>query len=288
MHKHRLPYLLAIVLLFNSALLRPQGISILEVDSQLSLSPLLYEISGMCVYDNSIYALNDGGNGSYIFKLELETGKLEEQYRIRNIRNRDWEELTVFGKYLYIGDFGNNSGLRDDLAIHRIRIDSLAYPYPPVITTEINYLSHGKSKLDKNDNIWDCEAMVVSDEGIFCFSKNRKDLITYLYHISEEGKKNTLSPADSFAPGFMVTGACYDTGSKSLYLCGYYKNETYLLRYKNISGVDLSGEYEKYILPDLKNTQVESVFVSKNYIYLASEKTRIKQAIYMISLSSLE
>ncbi|HDZ40081.1 MAG TPA: hypothetical protein ENH59_00135 [Bacteroidetes bacterium] len=282
-----IPYLLLIALLSLNAMLKSQDIKTLEIDSQLPISPLLYEISGMCFYNDKIYALNDGGNGSYIFKLDIETGKLEEKYRIRDIRNKDWEELSIFGAYLYIGDFGNNSGKRSDMVIYRVKIDSLHYPDPPILTTGLEYLLKKKAKVRKSDNEWDCEAMTVNSDGIYCFSKNRKDLTTNLYYV-REGINNILSPLASFDPGFLVTGAYYYGSGRSLFLCGYYNNETYLVQFKNTDGVSIAGRYDKYILPELKYTQVESVFVRGNYLYLASEKTAIRQAIYRISLSSLD
>ncbi len=275
------------ILLFINGILKSQDTRTLEVDSRITISPLLCEISGMCLHDGVIYAINDGGNGSYIFMLDLETGKLIDNYRLRNIRNKDWEELSVFKGKLYIGDFGNNNGKRRDLAIYRISIDSIKYPEPPVATTQIKYSIKAESKARKSENEWDCEAMTVTPEGIYCFSKNRKDLTTSMYNV-KEGNKDILSPVDSFKTGFLVTGAYYHSQGKSLFLCGYYKDETYLLHFKNTNEVRFSEEYTKYVLPELKSTQVESVFVSGNYIYLASEKTSMQQAIYRVKIMDLE
>jgi len=275
------------IFLFINSIVKSQNTKTLEVDSQITISPLLYEISGMCLHNGDIYAINDSGNGSVIYKLDPETGKMIEYYRIRNIRNRDWEELSVFQGKLYIGDFGNNSGKRKDLVIYSISIDSIQYPEPPVATTQIKYSTEQESKVRRSTNEWDCEAMTVTSEGIYCFSKNRKDLITKMYHL-KEGNKDLLCPVDSFNTGFLVTGAFYYNYGKSLFLCGYYKDETYLLHFRNTTEVKFSEEYTRYVLPELKSTQVESVFVSGNYIYLASERTTKQQAIYRVRLKDLE
>ena len=254
-----------IILLFISGHLKAQGINTLKVDSQLSISLLLGEISGMSFHEDDVYALNDGGNGS----------------------NKDWEELSIYNGNLYIGDLGNNSGTRRDLAIHRIKIDSLSESKPPVFTTWIEYLMQKEYKRAIHNHEWDCEAMVVTKDGIYCFSKNWKDLTTRLYRV-EEGKNNILSPIDSFNAGFLVTGAYYHSQGKSLYLCGYYKNDTYLLHFRNTDNVRFSEDYTKYIIPELRFTQVESIFVRGNYVYLASERTLKKQAIYRILVSGLK
>ncbi|MDZ7738542.1 MAG: hypothetical protein U5K32_05640 [Bacteroidales bacterium] len=248
---------------------------------------LLGEISGMAYQGDDIYALNDGGNGPYIFQLDMNTGRTKKRFRINNIRNKDWEELSIYNGYLYIADLGNNRGNRRDLAIHRIRIDSLEYSDTPVMTTAISYSLQQSFKHSTHNHEWDCEAMVVCDDGIFCFSKNWKNLITVMYEITG-GEMNNLSPADSFDAGFLVTGAYYDSECKGLYLCGYYDNETYLLHFRNAETSRFTADYKKYIIPELKNAQVESVFVHGDFIYLASERTLKSQAIYRIPLSNLE
>lgn len=282
-----LPSLLVTALLLVSANSRAQDINKLNVHSKLDISPLLNEISGMCFDNNDIYALNDGGNGSYIFKLDIKTGEIKEKFRIYNIRNKDWEELSIYGGYLYIGDFGNNAGTRSDLVIHRINIDSLNERQPPVLTTGMEYLMQKEYGTARQNNEWDCEAMVVNRDGILCFSKNRKDLITRMYKV-KLSENNVLSPVDSLYTGFLVTGAYYQSSVKSLYLCGYYKNDTYLLHFKNADNEGFSDDCVKYIIPELKHTQVESVFVRGNYIYLASERTLKNQAIYRILVSGLK
>lgn len=264
-----------------------QDTRILPLESEIIISLLLGEISGMAYEGDDIYALNDGGNGPYIFQLDMHTGRTKERYRIDNIRNTDWEELALHNGYLYIGDFGNNMGKRRDLAIHMISIDSLDYADPPVSTTGIAYSQQKSFKRSRHDHRWDCEAMVVCNDGIYLFSKNWKSRVTEMYEV-KEGEMNNLSPADSFDAGFLVTGAYYDSMHEGLYLCGYYDNETFLLHFRNAGTVRFTDDYRKYVVPGLKNTQVESVFRKGDYIYLASERTLKAQAIYRIPVSSLE
>lgn len=287
MQTRKVLIILPFCLLLITGDLKAQNPHVLDVDSRWDISPMLVEISGMACFKNNIYALNDGGNGPYIFKLDLNTGELQDRYRFFNIRNNDWEELSIYGGYLYIGDFGNNSGKRKDLAIYRISIDSLDVPEPTVEKTPLDYLLRDKIKKVKRKHEWDCEAMAATDHGLFCFSKNRKDQSTMMYRLTE-GKANILSPVDSFNTGFLVTGAFYHIPEKSLFLCGYYENETYLMQFRNNDNAAFSDDHTKYIIPELKFTQVESLFVRGNYIYLASERTFREQAIYRIRVSGLK
>ncbi len=281
-----LPFILSLVLLFSYGNLEAQDLDTLSVHSKLVLSPLLGEISGMCFQDDDIYAINDGGNGAYVFKIDIHTGELKEEFRFFNIRNHDWEELSLYNGYLYIADLGNNYGIRKDLAIHRISLDSLNERNPPVLTTGMKYLMQKEFRGGMHNHEWDCEAMVVTADGIICFSKNWVDQITKMY-IANEGEDNVLRAVDTFNAGFLVTGAYYQSPEKSMYLCGYYKNEPYLLHFKNVDEMGFSEDYIKYVIPELKFTQIESIFVRGKYIYLASERTIIGPAIYRIEVSGL-
>ncbi len=263
-----------------------QDTDTLCIDSGIRVSMLLSEISGMAHKGNYIYAINDGDNGPYVFRLNISTGEMSGKYRFENLENHDWEELSVFDNYLYIGDFGNNRAERKNLAIYRINIDSLLYPAPPVNVTRFSYGMQMSYERSRHDHEWDCEAMTVTSDGIYCFSKNWKNMVTMMYHFNEGGNNN-LFPVDSFNAGFLVTGAYFDAPSRSLYLCGYNENNTYLLRFTDIDKPSFSVYYKKYIIPELKNTQVESVFVDGNYIYLASERRIKAQAIYRIAVSCL-
>lgn len=279
--------LFSLILLFINSNLKAQDVDTLSVHSKMDLSPVLGEISGMCFHGDDIYAINDSGNGSYIFKIDIHTGELKEEFRLYNIRNHDWEELSVYNGYLYIADVGNNYGVRKDLAIHRVSLDSLKEREPPVLTTGIKYHMQKEYKGGMHNHEWDCEAMVVTGFGIICFSKNWVDLVTKMY-IVNEGENNDLKAVDTFDAGFLVTGAYYQSPERSLYLCGSYKNDTYILHFRNIDEMGFSDDYAKYVIPELKFTQIESIFVRGNYIYLASERTIINQAIYRVLVSGLQ
>lgn len=266
---------------------RGQSTGTLSVDSEINISILLSEISGMAYDGDRIYAINDGGNGPYVFVINPVSGETIERYRIDNIRNKDWEEITVSGDHVYIGDFGNNRGNREDLVIYTIHKDSLSFKEPPVSVTSISYSEQKTFNKSRHDHEWDCEAMTVRDEKIYCFSKDWKNRQTKMY-IAERGKNNMMEAVDSFDVGFLVTGAFFDEKDNSLFLCGYYDHETYLIHFMNTEEAGFSPVYTRYKIPDLENTQVESVLVLNDYIYLASERTLKAQAIYRIPVSSLD
>lgn len=274
---------LSTLLSLISVIASSQSVKELLVSHQITLNARLSEISGMAYSDGLIYAINDSGKGSTIFTLNSSDGKLLSRYRIEQLKNYDWEELSLFNNYLYIGDFGNNRGDRKNQAVHKIHIDELSALWPDIQTTGISYASQVDYSRKTFRHSWDCEAMVVNENGIYCFSKDWKEKKTKLY-MAEPGKNNNLQAIDSFDVSMLVSGAFYDKERELLILCGYLDHETYIWIFNNASSISFTGDAQKYKIPELKNTQVESVFVHKEYIYLGSERTVKAQAIYKVLL----
>ena len=87
-----------------------------------NLSSRLIENSGMLVWDDHIWMLNDGGSLPMLFKLDL-AGNIIDSVLVSSSTNIDWEGLTQSSTHFYIGDFGNNySGNRKNLQILKINI----------------------------------------------------------------------------------------------------------------------------------------------------------------------
>jgi uncharacterized protein YfaP (DUF2135 family) len=83
-------------------------------------------------YPGVYWAHLDSGSATrnvlYAFKLvdgrmvELSPGVLVRTVTVPNLSNRDWEDIAVDDAgHLWLGDIGNNSCTRDDLAVHQIR-----------------------------------------------------------------------------------------------------------------------------------------------------------------------
>ena len=127
------------------------------------LSDSLQENSGLDFFEGKLFTLNDGGNTSELFQLNLKTGKIENKISTNNINN-DWESLTNDGESFYIGDFGNNAGNRKDLKVLKVRennFQEISFYYPE--QTEFN------SKNKKTN--FDGEAMVYFKGKLHLFTK---------------------------------------------------------------------------------------------------------------------
>jgi len=254
----------------------------LKVEESYNLPPVLSEISGMICIRDTVFAINDSGNGSFIYMLDASDFSRRATVYLRNIRNIDWEELCYFDGDLYIGDFGNNLGNRKDLAIYRLPLKNLFDHSPAPGKIQFNYAAQVSFKIMPGKHPWDCEAMVVNNEGIWLFSKNWKDRYTILYRINDEIMHYSATALDTLKIDFLVTGSFLDSESDELFLCGYTKKSTYLAVIRDYTKTGFSTDPEVYHIPELENMQVESVYVKDNYIYLASERTSRNQRIYKI------
>lgn len=67
------------------------------------------------------WALNDGGNGNFLFLLDSR-GRVLRQFEVAGTRNVDWEDLVSFQwrgqPWLLIADSGDNAGKRDHATLY--------------------------------------------------------------------------------------------------------------------------------------------------------------------------
>lgn len=283
-------FALIVLIMIAISALSAQDYKTLEVTRIFKLDKKLAEISGITYLENKIYAINDSGNKSEVYILDENDFDIDSSARINGAKNHDWEEICSYNNTLYIGDFGNNSGSRENLRIYKIPADSLSRKELEPGIIKFRYYHQDVSILSAYRNHrWDCEAMVVNSIGIWLFSKDWEDRICRLYFLKNQSEsKVNIKAIDSLNLKYLVTGAFYDNVGGKLYLCGYEENIIYLTVMQVDENINFSGEYTSYIIPELKNTQVESVFVKENVVYLASERTRFAQAVYKIVLPNFK
>ena len=83
------------------------------------LPDLLQETSGLLWIDGQLYSHSDEGPAR-LFRIDPGSGAIEQTITFIGADNVDWEDLAEDEEYVYVGDFGNNSGNRTDLTIYRI------------------------------------------------------------------------------------------------------------------------------------------------------------------------
>jgi hypothetical protein len=227
----------------------------------------LKEISGIAYLPNqSLWALNDGGNAANIYKIDQKTGKILEK-RPLPISNNDWEDLQSDGKgNLWIGDIGNNLNHRKQLRFYRYHIttghiDSLSFSYPDQIafppSTEVA-------------RSFDAEAFVCIHDTLHVFTKSRfkGNHFTKHYTIPATPGHHTATLRDSlYLPKRAVSGAAMSTDGQTLVLVAYYyKLRKFWLPYTRTNAYFITGfSGSNYLKGQVTSQRLPKVFVSRQF-----------------------
>lgn len=155
------------------------------------------------------WVIEDAGNSNHVYGLDKK-GTIMKDIVVENSKNNDWEDLTTDDAgNLYIGDFGNNSGKRDNFTIYKINHPEKA---EKVTTAErINFT------LPDNLKSKNFEAFFLYKDNFYLFSKETKKCVllkvpnTLGTHTAElvtefnlNGKHNLITSADVSKDGKKV------------------------------------------------------------------------------------
>ena len=223
------------------------------------------ETSGLIFFADGFWTLNDSGGESIIYKLDTLNGKVIQRIKLKGAHNIDWEELAQDDAFIYVGDIGNNSGNRDDLAIYIVNKSDI----PKTGDTEVDAEKIMYSYIDfpgrverKKDNNFDCEAMVASDNWLYLFSKNRGDNKSKLYRLPKIAGEYTAELLTTFNSSGLVTGADFNEDEQKLVLVGYTNNEwiPFLWVMFDFEGEDFfSGNKRRIDMLNMTATQTEAI-----------------------------
>jgi hypothetical protein len=254
-----------------------------------TLPPSIPEVSGMWIAaPDSIWWLNDGGNAAELY-LTNHRGKLLKTLFLP-LPNRDWEELTGDDQgNLYIGDFGNNQNKRRDLVIFKLhlatlKIDSISFQYP-------NQTSFPPT--NKNDQDFDCEAMVWHKNQLHLFTKmhySAYEFVATHYTLNDQAPTQTATIVGKInLPNQVITGADLNETNNQIALVTYlfkklgkyYFGRSYIWIYdwNDLKNGEVTLIKKRRLRGWITSRQVESVgYFNSKTLLIASEKTPIHQA----------
>lgn len=235
----------------------------------------LSECSGICYLPSGNLAMiNDSGNEPEVFICTTD-GKLVKRQYLQNVCNTDWEEIQYYQGHIYIGDFGNNDNEREKLAILKYKIDEKDSLYD-LSNIIFEYSEQKQFPPHRKFRHFDLEAMVVKEDTISLFTKNRSrpfDGYTYLYQLPNVAGHYSLTRQDSFRTGlgdkssFWVAGAALSPSGNQLVLLGYDK----MWLFRNFtSNHFFKGESTTLAFPSL--TQKESVTFTDEYSLMITDE----------------
>jgi hypothetical protein len=269
-------YLLAGLILFSCSNKEIDSVEIdsAEIISKIELPKIINETSGLEFYNNHFITHNDSGGEPtlYIFN---ERGEVIETIGLNKnpdfeIKNNDWEDITSDNKYLFVADTGNNFGNRDNLNIIRV---SKGADFMVDGIIEISY-SDQESFFPRPKHKYDAEAIIVIEDKIALFSKDRENLNTDLYLVNKNMNGSQILTSEvSYDVDTLITGGDFDEDRNLLALVSYNSNgNQYLLLFENFELNNLEkNTFKKFKIP-LEQAQIEAVkIIDEKTFWVTSE-----------------
>ncbi len=270
---------------YNPANIAPLG--------SLNLDAEIAETSGLIFWDNKFWTHNDNDDIN-LYGLDTLYGKIEKTYPLKGIYNTDWEEITQDDNYLYIGDFGNNSGNRTDLKIYRVakqsisantlQFDSICFSYPE----QVDFDS------ESYDSDFDCEAFIISGDSLYLFTKEWAGKRTTLYSVPKIPGTWNAKRRSTLNVNGLITGAAYIGEKRIIVLTGYSdKLKPFLYLLYDFSGTGFFGGNKRKIDLLLNYHQVEAItttsgtrFFITNEAFSYEPLIKTRQKIHLVDLRS--
>ena len=245
-----------------------------EIVSKIVLPKIINETSGLEFYNNNFITHNDSGGepSLYVFN---EDGEIIETIELNKnpdfeIENNDWEDITNDNEYLFVADTGNNFGNRDNLNIIRV---SKGTDFMVDGIIEISY-SDQESFFPRPKHKYDAEAIIVIEDKIALFSKDRENLNTDLYLVDKnQNGSQILTSEVSYNVGSLITGGDYNKENSLLALVSYNsKGEQYLILFENFELNNLeNNNFTKYKIP-IERAQIEAIkIIDHETFWITSE-----------------
>ncbi len=187
---------------------------------EIRLNNVIPEGSGLVAWNGMLWTHNDSG-ASKIFALDSLNGAILKTFDLPKVKNEDWEEMTQDQHFLYLGNFGNNSGNKEQLQIYRISKDALLKD--KIALDSITFEWPLVNDFGKEEKInFDCEAMVVIHDSIFLFTKEwKRRRCTRIFKIPITAGHYTAEYVATVKTRLLITGANYSEEKKRIVLCGY-------------------------------------------------------------------
>ncbi|MFM9074012.1 MAG: T9SS type A sorting domain-containing protein, partial [Bacteroidota bacterium] len=262
----------------------------------LSLSPTLSETSGLIRWNNQVWTHNDSGDIN-LYALDTTSAAIVKTQPLTGKINTDWEDIAQDKDFIYVGDFGNNAnGNRTDLKILKIS-KFLLLAGTPFIET-INFTYSNQTNLNPtggNNTDFDCEAMVVSSDSIYLFTKQWVSEKTSVYRLSTSPGTQVAKLKATFDVKGLITGGVYLQQQQVLGLCGYSKQlQPFAWLLYDFKGQDFFGGNKRKVGISLPFTQTEGIATNNGLRWYLSNEAFVQaplintpQKLHVLNLEPL-
>jgi len=246
------------------------------------------ESSGLIYFNNHLITHNDSDNTAQLFELDTLTREIIRTVKIVNAVNQDWEAITQDETYIYIGDFGNNLGLRKDLRIYRIlKTDFLRSN--SVTAAIINFSYEDQTDFTNTGNSdWDTESFFVLKDHFILLTKQWKSLGTVAYKLPISLGTHSAVRYDETTNLGLVTDVTFNENDDSILLVGY---SSFLLPFAKLYTLTeddkLFSNTATTISLNVGFAQIEGVAVGENNCYYFTSEYFSRQMPSIVSEARL-
>ena len=261
----------------------------LETSAVLAEAPLpiiVAETSGLvCLPDGSFLTLNDSGNAASVFQLN-NRGEVLRQFKIDAV-NHDWEALTIHQQKLWIGDIGNNSGVRSGGDLYQTSLQMTPDRLNTPNKTSFVYPDLPKPPLQMYQHDFDAEAIVSANGQLFLFNKAWQSQHSTVYQLTTTAgntQAQKIATIDGL-PG-VITGGAFSHARQLYVLTGYARFR------ENVLNLALYDDYRPFLavldtqfklhktLSLAQGGQIEAICIDEQqHIWLTQEKSKRRPAL---------
>ena len=235
------------------------------------------ETSGLFFHNGRLWTHNDSGGKPILYALDTATFQIVQRITLKNVKNKDWEDVCTDGESVYVGDFGNNKGSRKNLKIYTFPLSAI--PDEGDASVEVDSVlfrfADQTSFAKKNHaHDFDCEAIFATEEHLYLFSKGWKTGTTRLYQLPKTPGNYVAEVVNGFDSQGLITGADYDRENHVLVIVGYVKSLWKPFMYL-IFNFDEHGEKlanHRFEMSQLVGAQTEGIcFFDHGRCYISAE-----------------
>jgi hypothetical protein len=238
------------------------------------------ESSALIEFNNTLWTLNDNGNENILYQLDPNNGSILKKVSITNAENIDWESMAQSPEHIYIGDFGNNAGNREDLVILKIKKSELG-AYDEVSAEKIffSYPDQNNFSPTFQNHNFDCEAFFFANNQFHLFTKNWANNQTNYYTVPDMQGNHVADFKEVFNVSGLITGADINRSTGDIILLGYtnagVSSQSFLWLFSDYPDFNIfNGEKYKITIGNIRDLgQTEGVFIKDdNSGWISSEE----------------
>jgi len=262
-----------------------------EINTITILSNEVNETSGLLFHNGRLITHNDSGGEAYLYEIDSIGGEILRTVFIENAINVDWEDICFDANYIYIGDIGNNAGMRNDLKIYRVELSE--YLIEETVIAEIINFSYSDQSDFSNQlysNNFDAEGLISFNNHLYIFTKNWLDGKSNVYKLSKTPGNYVINKTDSLISNGLITGADYNLLSNKLILTGYSIFNPFIVEINDFQEDLFSSGYSNKIEFSVNESiQIESVSsINQKEYYMTSEASNSgSSCLYRLKINDL-